>query len=89
MSREKATFVSFVMFGMLMGSMFLLPVFTQESLHYTATLSGVVLLPRTLAMMFMSPFVGRMVAGAAHLEDNGVVGRGLGGQGDAKARRVL
>jgi DHA2 family multidrug resistance protein len=55
-----ATFVSFVMFGMLMGSMFLLPVFTQESLHYTATLSGVVLLPRTLAMMFMSPFVGRM-----------------------------
>ncbi len=55
-----ATFVSFVMFGMLMGSMFLLPVFTQESLHYTATLSGVVLLPRTLAMMFVSPFVGRM-----------------------------
>jgi DHA2 family multidrug resistance protein len=55
-----ATLVSFVMFGMLMGSMFLLPVFTQESLHYTATLSGVVLLPRTLAMMAMSPLVGRM-----------------------------
>jgi hypothetical protein len=29
------------MFGMLMGSMFLLPVFAQESLHYTATLSGI------------------------------------------------
>ncbi len=55
-----ATLVSFVMFGMLMGSMFLLPVFTQESLRYTATLSGIVLLPRTLAMMAMSPFVGRM-----------------------------
>ena len=39
------------MFGMLMGSMFLLPVFCQESLHYTATLSGIVLMPRTLAMM--------------------------------------
>ena len=55
-----ATAVAFVMMGMLMGSMFLLPVFAQESLHYTATLSGIVLMPRTLAMMFMSPFVGRM-----------------------------
>ncbi len=55
-----ATVVSFVMFGMLMGSMFLLPVFAQESLHYTATLAGIVLMPRTLAMMAMSPFVGRM-----------------------------
>ena len=55
-----ATIISFVMFGMLMGSMFLLPVFAQESLHYTATLSGIVLMPRTLAMMFMSPFVGRL-----------------------------
>jgi DHA2 family multidrug resistance protein len=55
-----ATVVAFVMFGMLMGSMFLLPVFVQESLHYTATLSGIVLVPRTLAMMFMSPIVGRL-----------------------------
>src|SRR5262245_229632 len=55
-----ATFVAFVMFGMLMGSMFLLPVFAQETLHYTATLSGWVLMPRTLAMILMSPIVGRM-----------------------------
>jgi MFS transporter, DHA2 family, multidrug resistance protein len=55
-----ATLVAFVMFGMLMGSMFLLPVFTQESLHYTATLSGIVLMPRTLAMMVVSPIVGWM-----------------------------
>ncbi len=55
-----ATLVAFVMFGMLMGSMFLLPVFAQESLHYTATLSGVVLMPRTLAMMAVSPIVGRL-----------------------------
>jgi DHA2 family multidrug resistance protein len=40
--------------------MFLLPVFAQESLHYTATLSGIVLMPRTLAMMAVSPFVGRI-----------------------------
>jgi DHA2 family multidrug resistance protein len=55
-----ATFVAFIMFGMLMGSMFLLPVFAQESLHYTATLSGVVLMPRTFAMMAVSPIVGRL-----------------------------
>jgi DHA2 family multidrug resistance protein len=55
-----ATLVSFVMYGMLMGSMFLLPVFAQESLHYTATMSGIVLMPRTLAMMAMSPLIGRL-----------------------------
>lgn len=55
-----ATIVSFLMFGMLMGSMFLLPVFAQESLHYTATLSGIVLMPRTLAMMAVSPIIGRI-----------------------------
>ena len=55
-----ATVIAFVMMGMLMGSMFLLPVFAQESLHYTATMSGIALMPRTLAMIVMSPFVGRM-----------------------------
>jgi MFS transporter, DHA2 family, multidrug resistance protein len=54
------TFVAGVVFAMLMGSMFLLPVFTQEMLHFSATQSGVVLLPRTLAMMVASPFVGRL-----------------------------
>lgn len=55
-----ATLVAFLMFGMLMGSMFLLPVFAQESLHYTATMSGWMLMPRTLAMMAASPIVGRL-----------------------------
>jgi MFS transporter, DHA2 family, multidrug resistance protein len=55
-----ATVIGFVMFGMLMGSMFLLPVFCQEILGYTATLSGIVLMPRTLAMMVASPIIGRL-----------------------------
>jgi MFS transporter, DHA2 family, multidrug resistance protein len=55
-----ATVIALIMFGMLMGSMFLLPVFAQESLHYTATLSGIVLMPRTLAMMAMAPIVGKL-----------------------------
>jgi DHA2 family multidrug resistance protein len=54
------TFIGGIVFAMLMGSMFLLPVFTQEMMHFSATQSGVVLLPRTLAMMVASPFVGRL-----------------------------
>ena len=55
-----ATTIAFVMYGMLIGTMFLLPVFAQESLHYTATLSGIVLMPRTIAMMICSPIIGRL-----------------------------
>lgn len=54
------TVIGGLVFAMLMGGMFLLPVFTQELLHFTATQSGVVLLPRTLAMMVASPIVGRL-----------------------------
>ncbi|MEO8702525.1 MAG: DHA2 family efflux MFS transporter permease subunit [Kofleriaceae bacterium] len=54
------TFIAGIVFAMLMGSMFLLPVFTQEMMHYSATQSGVILLPRTLAMMVAAPIVGRL-----------------------------
>ncbi len=54
------TAISGIVFAMLMGSMFLLPVFTQELMHFSATQSGVLLLPRTLAMMVASPFVGKL-----------------------------
>ena len=39
------------MFAMLMANMFLLPVFMQELLGFTATQSGFALMPRTLVMM--------------------------------------
>ncbi|MCA9677010.1 MAG: DHA2 family efflux MFS transporter permease subunit [Kofleriaceae bacterium] len=54
------TAVATVMFGVLMGSMFLLPVFMQELLQFPATQSGLVLMPRTLAMMVAAPIVGRL-----------------------------
>jgi MFS transporter, DHA2 family, multidrug resistance protein len=54
------TLIAGIVFAMLMGSMFLLPVFTQEMMRFSATQSGVVLLPRTLAMMVASPIVGRL-----------------------------
>ncbi len=54
------TIVSGGVFAMLMGSMFLLPVFTQELMHFSATQAGVILLPRTIAMMVASPIVGKL-----------------------------
>jgi DHA2 family multidrug resistance protein len=54
------TAIAGLVFAMLMGSMFLLPVFTQELMRFTATQSGIILLPRTIAMMIASPIVGRL-----------------------------
>ncbi|MDB4993143.1 MAG: transporter [Myxococcaceae bacterium] len=54
------TLIGGVMFAMLMGSMFLLPVFMQELLGFDATQSGNTLMPRTLAMMAVTPIIGRL-----------------------------
>jgi DHA2 family multidrug resistance protein len=54
------TIIGAVMFAMLMGSMFLLPVFLQELLHYDATDSGIALMPRTIVMAMAMPIVGRL-----------------------------
>jgi DHA2 family multidrug resistance protein len=55
-----ATILGGVMYGMLMGSLFLLPVFMQEVLGFNATQSGITLMPRTLAMMLVTPIIGRL-----------------------------
>jgi DHA2 family multidrug resistance protein len=44
----------------LFGTLFLLPLFLQGLLGYSATESGLVLMPRSLAMAVLMPFVGRM-----------------------------
>ena len=54
------TLIGAVMFAMLIGSMFLLPLFMQELMGYTATQSGLMLMPRTLVMMLTVPIVGRL-----------------------------
>jgi DHA2 family multidrug resistance protein len=48
------------MFAMLMANMFLLPLFMQELLGFTATQSGLALMPRVLVMMVATPLVGRI-----------------------------
>ncbi len=55
-----ATAIGGVMYAMLMGSMFLLPVFMQEVLGFDATQSGLTLMPRTIAMMLVTPFIGKL-----------------------------
>ena len=54
------TLVGGVTFAMLMASMFLLPLFMQELLGFTATQSGMALMPRVLVMMVATPVVGRL-----------------------------
>lgn len=48
------------MFAVMMSGMFLLPLFMQELLGFTATQSGLALMPRTLAMVAAMPFVARL-----------------------------
>lgn len=57
---SSSTIIGGVMFAVMMASMFLLPVFMQELLGYTAFQSGLTLVPRTLVMMAMNPIVGRI-----------------------------
>jgi len=54
------TLIGSVMFAVLLSITFLLPVFMQELLGFTATDSGLALMPRSLAMMVAMPIVGRL-----------------------------
>ena len=54
------TLIGSVMFAMLQGSLFILPLFMQEILGFTATDAGLALMPRTLIMMVAVPVVGKL-----------------------------
>jgi DHA2 family multidrug resistance protein len=54
------TLVGAMMFAILMSITFLLPVFMQELLGFTATQAGTALMPRALAMAVSIPIVGRL-----------------------------
>ena len=55
-----ATLIGSIMFANLMANMFLLPVFMQEMLGFTALKSGLALMPRALVMLVATPIVGRI-----------------------------
>jgi DHA2 family multidrug resistance protein len=54
------TLVGAVMFAMLMAVTFLLPLFMQTMLGFSATQSGLAMMPRSLVMMVAMPIVGRL-----------------------------
>ncbi len=54
------TLIGGIMFAMLMSLTFLLPLFMEEILGFTATQAGLALLPRTIVMMAGMPIVGRL-----------------------------
>lgn len=54
------TFLGAIFGIALYGSLFLLPLFLQELLHYTALDSGLTLMPRSLAMAAAMPVAGRL-----------------------------
>jgi len=55
-----ATFLGGVMGMGLSGVLFILPLFLQNLLGYTAMQSGLMLMPRSIAMLFMMPVAGRL-----------------------------
>ena len=55
-----ATFTMFTLGFVLYGSTLLLPIFLQTLMGYTAMLSGLVLSPGGLAVLFVLPLVGRL-----------------------------
>ena len=57
---SSATIIGSIMFANLMANMFLLPVFMQEMLGFTALKSGLALMPRALVMLVATPIVGRI-----------------------------
>jgi DHA2 family multidrug resistance protein len=54
------TMIGAVMFAMLLANMFLLPIFMQELLGFTATQSGIALMPRVLVMIAITPIIGKI-----------------------------
>jgi DHA2 family multidrug resistance protein len=54
------TLIGAMMFAILMSITFLLPLFMQELLGFSAIQSGTALMPRALAMMVAIPIVGRL-----------------------------
>jgi len=55
-----ATCIGSILFALVMGNMFILPLFMQELMGFDATRSGLMLMPRSLAMMVGAPIVGML-----------------------------
>jgi MFS transporter, DHA2 family, multidrug resistance protein len=54
------TLIGALMFALLMATMFLLPLFMQQLLGFTATDAGFAMMPRVFVMLIATPIVGRI-----------------------------
>jgi MFS transporter, DHA2 family, multidrug resistance protein len=54
------TLIGSLMFSLLMATMFLLPLFMQQLLGFSATDAGLALMPRVFVMMVATPIIGRI-----------------------------
>lgn len=59
------TILSFIMGFGLYGSTFIIPLYTQATLGWTATQAGLLMIPATLTTAFLMPFIGRMLQAGA------------------------
>lgn len=59
------TILSFIMGFGLYGSTFIIPLYTQTILGWTATQAGLLLVPAALTTAFMMPFIGRFLQAGA------------------------
>lgn len=59
------TILSFIMGFGLYGSTFIIPLYTQANLGWTATQAGMLLIPASLTTAFLMPFMGKMLQGGA------------------------
>jgi len=75
-----ATLIGAVQFAILMANLFMLPVFMQEMLGYTAMDTGLALLPRAAIMFVVNPIVGKLYGRVSlrMMVGNGVVCVSLG-----------
>lgn len=55
------TILSFIMGFGLYGSTFIIPLYTQATLGWTATQAGLLMIPATLTTAFLMPFIGRLL----------------------------
>ena len=59
------TVLSFILGFGLYGSTFIIPLYTQATLGWTATQSGLLLVPAALTTAFLMPFIGRLLQAGA------------------------
>lgn len=59
------TILSFIMGFGLYGSTFIIPLYTQQILGWSATQAGMLMVPAALTTAFLMPFMGKMLQGGA------------------------